>query len=84
VSIDGAFGPTRIGRRPARVAAVGFQRDGDDALALGVTPVAMATSGNFPGDGPGSVDAAGPRLGEADDLRGDRRTAVRADRRRPA
>ncbi|MGH8933793.1 MAG: ABC transporter substrate-binding protein, partial [Egibacteraceae bacterium] len=48
VTIDGAFGPTRIERRPARVAAVGFLRDGDDALALGITPVLMGVSGNFP------------------------------------
>ncbi|MDQ3988602.1 MAG: iron-siderophore ABC transporter substrate-binding protein [Actinomycetota bacterium] len=61
VTIDGAFGPTRIDRRPERVVAAGFLRDGDDALALGVTPVAMATSGNFPEPGlaPWTLQALG-------------------------
>lgn len=51
VTIEGAFGPTRIGRRPERVVAAGYLRDGDDAVALGVIPVAMATSENFPETG---------------------------------
>ena len=61
VTIDGAFGPTRIERRPARVAAVGFLRDGDDAVALGVTPVVMGVSGNFSeGLAPWTRAALGP------------------------
>lgn len=61
VTIEGAFGPTRIDRRPERVVAVGFLRDGDDAVALGVTPVAMASSGNFPETGlaPWTLQALG-------------------------
>ncbi|MGH3933675.1 MAG: iron-siderophore ABC transporter substrate-binding protein [Pseudonocardiaceae bacterium] len=60
LTIDGAFGPTRIDRRPERVVAVGFMRDGDDALALGVTPVAMAANENFPeGFAPWTLEALG-------------------------
>lgn len=61
VTIDGAFGPTRIDRKPERVVAVGYLRDGDDAVALGVIPVAMATGGNFPETGlaPWTLQALG-------------------------
>lgn len=48
VTVNGAFGPTRITARPERVAAVGFLRDADVALALGVTPVAMAEASFLP------------------------------------
>ena len=48
MTINGAFGRTRIDRKPERIAAVGFLRDGDDALALGVTPVAMTANDLFP------------------------------------
>ncbi|MGH2943126.1 MAG: ABC transporter substrate-binding protein, partial [Solirubrobacteraceae bacterium] len=60
VTVDGAFGPTRIPERPERVAAVGFLRDADVALALGVTPVAMATAGFLPkGLSPWVLEALG-------------------------
>jgi len=83
LSIDGAFGPTAIDRRPERVVAVGFLRDGDDAVALGITPVAMATSGNFEGLAPWTVQALGGAdpviLEVTDDLPFEQIAAARPD-----
>ncbi|MGH2943790.1 MAG: iron-siderophore ABC transporter substrate-binding protein [Solirubrobacteraceae bacterium] len=84
VTIDGAFGPTRIARRPERVVAAGFLRDGDDALALGITPIAMATLDSFPaGFSPWTLAALGSakpvRLAATERMPFERIAAARPD-----
>lgn len=48
VTLTGKEGTATIPAAPERVVALGFQRDAETALALGVTPVAMAASVIFP------------------------------------
>lgn len=84
VTVDGAFGPTRIAERPERVAAVGFLRDADVALALGVTPVAMAKADFLPkAYTPWVLDALGAsktkRLDTTDGLQFEQIAAARPD-----
>ncbi|WP_261570306.1 ABC transporter substrate-binding protein [Frankia gtarii] len=47
VTIDGAEGKTVIPRRPSRIVSVGFMRDIDEAVALGVIPIAITPETNF-------------------------------------
>ncbi|MGH3963276.1 MAG: iron-siderophore ABC transporter substrate-binding protein [Pseudonocardiaceae bacterium] len=48
VTLTGKEGTATIPAEPQRVIAVGFQRDTDTALALGVTPIAMVENALFP------------------------------------
>ena len=48
VTLKGKEGTATIPAQPRRVIAVGFQRDTDTALALGVTPIAMTENTLFP------------------------------------
>lgn len=48
VTLRGKEGTATIPTKPQRVIAVGFQRDTDTALALGVTPIAMVENTLFP------------------------------------
>ncbi|MGH3885650.1 MAG: iron-siderophore ABC transporter substrate-binding protein [Pseudonocardiaceae bacterium] len=48
VTLQGKEGTATIPAEPRRVIAVGFQRDTDTALALGVTPIAMVENALFP------------------------------------
>lgn len=48
VTVTGKEGTATIAAPPERVVALGFQRDAETALALGVTPVAMSASVIFP------------------------------------
>ncbi len=48
VTLQGKEGTATIPAPPQRVIAVGFQRDTDTALALGVTPIAMVENTLFP------------------------------------
>ncbi|MGH3565653.1 MAG: iron-siderophore ABC transporter substrate-binding protein [Pseudonocardia sp.] len=48
LTLVGKEGTATIPARPQRVITVGFQRDTDTALALGVTPIAMARHFLFP------------------------------------
>ncbi|MGH3813943.1 MAG: ABC transporter substrate-binding protein, partial [Pseudonocardiaceae bacterium] len=48
VTVTGREGAATISAPPERVVALGFQRDGETALALGVTPVAIAANAVFP------------------------------------
>lgn len=58
-TLKGKEGPTAIPAEPRRVVAVGFQRDTDTAIALGVTPVAMSeNSAIFPSGVAPWVEAA--------------------------
>lgn len=58
-TLKGKEGPTTIPAEPSRVVAVGFQRDTDTAIALGVTPVAMSeNSAIFPSGVAPWVEAA--------------------------
>ncbi len=48
VTLKGKEGTATIPAQPQRVIAVGFQRDTDTALALGITPIAMPENTLFP------------------------------------
>ncbi len=48
VTLQGKEGTATIPAEPQRVIAVGFQRDTDTALALGVRPIAMVENALFP------------------------------------
>ncbi len=48
VTVTGKEGTATISAPPERVVALGFQRDAETALALGVTPIAMTASIIFP------------------------------------
>jgi iron complex transport system substrate-binding protein len=48
VTLTGKEGTATISAPPERVVALGFQRDAETALALGVTPIAMTASTVFP------------------------------------
>lgn len=48
VTLTGKEGTATISAPPERVVALGFQRDAETVLALGVTPVAMTASVIFP------------------------------------
>lgn len=48
VTLQGKEGAATIRAEPRRVIAVGYQRDTDTALALGVTPIAMVENTLFP------------------------------------
>jgi iron complex transport system substrate-binding protein len=48
VTLVGKEGTATIAAEPQRVIALGFQRDTDTALALGVTPVAITENSIFP------------------------------------
>ncbi|MGH3896870.1 MAG: ABC transporter substrate-binding protein [Pseudonocardiaceae bacterium] len=48
VTLQGKEGTATIPAEPQRVVTVGFQRDTDTALALGVTPIAMVENTLFP------------------------------------
>lgn len=48
LTLQGKEGTATIPAKPQRVIAVGFQRDTDTALALGVTPIAMVENALFP------------------------------------
>jgi iron complex transport system substrate-binding protein len=57
VTIEGAEGTAVIPAAPKRVVSVGFQRDIDEAVSLGVTPVAVTPASNFPSGLPPWVEA---------------------------
>lgn len=48
VTLPGKEGTATIPTKPERVVALGFQRDGETAVALGVVPVAMSENTLFP------------------------------------
>jgi iron complex transport system substrate-binding protein len=48
ITLAGKEGTTTINAEPQRVIALGFQRDTDTALALGVTPIAITENSIFP------------------------------------
>jgi iron complex transport system substrate-binding protein len=48
VTVSGKEGAATVSAPPQRVVALGFQRDAETALALGVTPIAMTASVVFP------------------------------------
>jgi len=48
VTLVGKEGTTTINTEPQRVIALGFQRDTDTSLALGVTPIAITENSIFP------------------------------------
>lgn len=48
LTLVGKEGTTTIPAEPQRIIALGFQRDTDTALALGVTPIAMTENSLFP------------------------------------
>ncbi|MCA1672398.1 MAG: ABC transporter substrate-binding protein, partial [Actinobacteria bacterium] len=48
VTVTGKEGTATVPAPPRRVMALGYQRDADTALALGVTPIAMTENPTFP------------------------------------
>ncbi|HEU0086778.1 MAG TPA: iron-siderophore ABC transporter substrate-binding protein [Pseudonocardiaceae bacterium] len=48
VTVTGKEGKATIPAQPQRVIALGYQRDAETALALGVTPIAMSENATFP------------------------------------
>lgn len=58
VTLTGKEGTATISAPPQRVLTLGFQRDAETALALGVTPVAMASSPIFPSGIPPWTESA--------------------------
>ncbi|GLZ42187.1 ABC transporter substrate-binding protein [Actinokineospora sp. NBRC 105648] len=57
VTIDGAEGKAVIPARPQRVVTVGFMRDLDEAVSLGVNPLATTPASNFDSGLPPWVEA---------------------------
>ncbi|MDX6744042.1 ABC transporter substrate-binding protein [Actinocorallia sp. A-T 12471] len=57
VTINGKEGKTVLQSAPSRVVSVGFLRDTDEAVSLGVVPVAVTPAINFPSGLPPWVEA---------------------------
>lgn len=57
LTIRGAEGDTVLKTRPERIVAVGFQRDIDESVALGVVPLAVTPATNFDSGLPPWVEA---------------------------
>ncbi|WP_246053435.1 ABC transporter substrate-binding protein [Actinocorallia herbida] len=57
VTIPGKEGQTVLKAAPSRVVTVGFMRDIDEAVSLGVVPVAVTPATNFPSGLPPWVEA---------------------------